>query len=214
MRRYVVRRSSPYAWLALGFLLLAVGEVQGQNPEGRGFGVGMRTGIGYAPVVPDVMGGLSVWRFVGNGRMGIFSDFKLTVPSVQRDRIYCPPEIVDCSVPWVERERNDLVMRDIDEYLLVNLGGIWTLTSEFALLAGGGLVRQSRYREYFHEEEDQEARITDSGGYYVPYDPLSSWGGQVVVGLLMRLGQNLVVRFGYETKPGGMSLGGYWALPW
>jgi len=88
------------------------------------------------------------------------------------------------------------------------------LTPEFAVLLGGGVVRRTMYREYFHNEEDQVARITDSGGYYGPHDMDPSWGAQFVVGLLLRLGQNLVVRFGYETEPGGMSVGGYWVFPW
>jgi hypothetical protein len=216
MRRNLTLRTSPYAWVALGFLLLAGGgELKGQAPPvGRTFDSGMRTGIGYTPVIPDVMGGVGFWRTVGSRGFGVFSDFKLTVPSIEGDREYCPAELQDCRVSWVEANRNDQTMRDIDEYLLFNVGAMKVLTPEFAVMVGGGMVRHSRYREYFHNEEDQVARITDSGAYYVPQDELAAWGPQLVVGLLVRLGQNLVFRFGYESEPGGMSAGGYWVFPW
>jgi len=214
MRRFFIRRSSKYAWASLGSLLLAGGNLHAQAPAGRTFESGMRTGIGYTAVIPDVMGGVGFWRFLGDGRFGVFSDFKLTVPSIEGDREYCPSAILDCRVPWVEAERNDVTIRDIDEYLLFNAGAVMAVTPEFAFLLGGGVVRHSLYREFFHDEEDQEARITDSGGYYVPQDPGSSWSPQVVVGVLVRLGQNLVFRFGYETEPDGLSVGGYWVFPW
>jgi hypothetical protein len=207
----------PYAWVALGFLLFMAGELHGQvipPPVGRTFESGMRTGIGYTPVIPDVMGGVGVWRVTGPWGLGAFAESKVTVPGIEGHRWYCPPELQECRVGWVETRRNDVVMQDIDEYLLFNAGVMKVLTPEFAVLLGGGMVRRSMYREYFHDEEDQILRITDSGGYYVPFDDLSSWGGQLVVGALLRLGQNLVVRFGYETGPGGMSLGGYWVFPW
>ncbi len=215
MRRTLVLPISPYPGVVLGLLLLVGGSLHAQAPpQGRTFGSGMMTGIGYTAVMPDVMAGVGIWRFLGDRRIGVFSDFKATLPSIERNRGYCPPEILDCRVAWVERERNDLAIRDIDEYVIFNLGGLWALTPEFALLLGAGPVRRSLYREFFHDEEDQEARITDSGGYYVPHDPRSSWAGQVVVGVLVRMGQNLVFRFGYETEPGGMSLGGYWVFSW
>ena len=114
-------------------------------------------------------------------------------------------------VGWVETRRNDIVMRDIDEYLVVNVGGMKVITPEFAGLLGGGVLRRSMHRDCFHDEEDQILRTTDSGGYYVPFDDLSSWGGQVVVGLLLPLGQNLVARFGYEAGPGSMQGACRWA---
>jgi len=214
MRRILVQCLSRYAWIAVGFLSLAGGSVHAQAPAGRTFESGMRMGIGYTAVIPDVMGGVGVWRLLGDGRIGVFSDFKMTLPSIEGDREYCPAALLDCRVPWVEAERNDLKMRDIDEYLLFNAGGIMTVTPEFAVLLGGGLVRHSKYREFFHDEEDQVLRITDSGAYYVPHDPASSWSPQVVVGVLVRLGQNLAFRFGYESEPDGLSVGGEWVFPW
>ncbi len=191
------------ALLALGAPLTAAAQVSGPD-----FRNGMRTGIGYTPVVPDVLLGAGAFRFIGND-LGIFGDWKVTVPSRTRHTDYCPPAILECTVRWVEAERNDQVIRDETEWMLFNLGGLYTLSPELAIMLGGGVARRTHVREYFDEAIDP---ITDTGSYYVRNDPFTDWAPNVVVGALFRAGHRLVFRIGYESAPGGASLGAYLVL--
>jgi hypothetical protein len=118
-----------------------------------------------------------------------------------------------CTDTWVLDERNDQHLADENEWLIFNAGIVYALTRELALLIGGGMARHSSYAEYFDNENDPELRITESGSYYVDFDPQPGWGVQFVAGAMLRAGNRLAFRFGYETAPGGMSVGGYIVFP-
>ena len=81
------------------------------------------------------------------------------------------------------------------------------------MLVGGGIVRRTRIAEYFHETLDDNERITPNGNYFVDDPETSGWMPQAVAGVLLRAGRSLAFRAGYETGPGGMSLGIYFVLP-
>jgi len=192
--------------------LLSGAGLHGQALSRRTFEGGIRTGIGYTPVVPHVMLGAGAWRLFGGGRFGVFADAKTTHPRYRSDKDYCPAAIEPCNVPAVEDLRFDLKLRDVADYVIFNAGGLVPLSPEFAVLAGVGAVKRTRFREYYDGTLDPDLMVTEDGSYYVPHDPATSWGAQVVVGMLIRISGRVVLRFGYERGPGGMSLGGYWAL--
>ena len=198
--------------LSLAFLLLFASGTEGQTPVRHGFGTGMHTGFGYTAVIPDVKAGVGAWHLLGAGRIGVFADVKMSWPRVQDDGDYCPDVIASCTVPDIEVQRIDLKLKDADEYLIVNVGGIFAPEPEYAFLLGLGPVRHSRYREYYDGSVDTDILITQDGSYWAPYDPTSEWTVQFVAGVLIRLGNAVVLRFGYERAPGGISFGGYWVL--
>jgi hypothetical protein len=192
--------------------LLSVGGLQGQALSRRTFEAGIRTGVGYTPVVPHVMLGAGAWHLFGGGKFGVFADAKTTHPRYRSDKDYCPPAIEPCTVPAVEDLRFDLKLRDVADYVIFNAGAVVPLGPEFAVLAGAGVVRRTRFREYYDGALDPDFLITEDGSYYAPHEPATSWGAQAVVAMLIRISGRVVLRFGYERGPGGMSLGGYWAL--
>jgi hypothetical protein len=187
-------------------------HAQAPVPPQRHFRAVMRTGIGYSAAIPDAVLGASVYRFLGSGSLGVFADWKMKANSLKGSDNYCPSVIQSCQVAWVEAERNDIRIRDEDEWLLFNVGVIYAFTPEFALMLGGGPARKTRITEFFHDEPDDNLRITETGGYFVNDDPSSGWTGQVAVGGMLRAGNGLAFRIGYETAPGGMSVGAYWAF--
>jgi hypothetical protein len=208
-----IRCISAAAVALLAPLMLSAAAANAQAGPQRDFHTTLRHGAGYSGVFPDAALGAGIFSFLGNTRFGVFADGKMTVPRLTSSEGYCPPEIAVCTVEWVQANRNDLMIRDENELLIFNAGGMYAITPEFALMLGAGMARTTRLREYFHDTDDEIGRIGDSGAYFVLHETEPTWGVQGVAGLLFRAGRNLVFRFGYETAPGGMSVGIYWALP-
>lgn len=188
-----------------------------QELTGRHFGEGFRTGIGYAGVLPDAAIGGSAWQLLTD-RVGMFVDAKFTPSSLTGDADYCPPAatapaaVTSCAVEPVHAHWRDFAVRDESEYLIFNAGAMYILTDEFALLLGAGMARHRRIREYFENidwEQGEEPRISRFGRYYVPHEESPGFSPQLVVGGLFRIGSRVALRFGYETAPGGISIGGY-----
>lgn len=203
---------------ALTLLLAAAGPLSAQGDPT--FERGIRTAIGYAGVLPDAMlGAGALHRFEGT-RWGGFADVKTTSGSVTSDRDYCPagarPPVVEaCTIAAVEARWNDIPLRDVDEYLLVNAGVLRVLTEELALLVGVGLARPRLIREYaenINRELGEEPRVSEFGVYFAPLEEDPAWTPQLAVGALFRAGPRFLIRIGYETAPGGMSIGAYFVV--
>lgn len=208
-----MRRSShtvALSSLLTALLLAAAAPVDAQTPRpSRAFGSGMKYGIGYSAAIPEAVLGVGGFAFLGESRLGLFADAKITVPSLSNDDYYCPPAINPCTVDFVEENRNDNELQVIDEWLAFNGGVMYAVTPELAFLGGVGIVRKTQFREFFHDEIDPAERVTPTGGYYVDDDAGSGWEPQAVFGALFRAGARLAFRVGYETAPGGMSVGAY-----
>lgn len=208
----IIRRNAPgmaFFWI----LLLQGGALAGQTTGyRRDFDGGIRSGVGYTAVMPDAMVGVGAWHLFGSGRFGMFADAKTSFPDLRDDGDYCPAEIGSCTVADIEANRIEVKIRDVDQYLIFNVGAMITLGPELAFLLGVGPVRHARFREFSDLANDPGFTITDDGTYWAPHESTPQWGTQAVLGLLMRLGSRIVVRFGYETSPGGMSAGGYWVF--
>jgi len=194
-------------------LLLPLMSAAGQTPPRRDFKNGMRTGIGYTAAMPDAMAGAGVWHLFGSGRFGAFADAKTSFPDLTRDQDYCPVQVSPCTVADIQDLRSELKLREVDQYVIVNAGLVIRAGPEVSFLIGAGRARHSRLVEFADIVNDPEFLVTEDGTYWAPGTPMEEWSVQAVVGALMRLGNHVVVRFGYETKPGGLSLGGYLVLP-
>jgi hypothetical protein len=205
MRRSRLQLMFPAA-LAVVFFLASATAAEAQLR--RDFHSGMRMGIGYTGALPDALAGIGAWHMVST-RYGIFADAKMT-PTSRRDHVmHCPPGIVPCTVEQVESTRNDIIIRDDDEYLIFNAGGMYAITPEFMFMLGGGAARKRTVREYFDESEEP---ITETGQYFVDHQTDAETELQLVAGMMIRAGDRLAFRFGYETAPGGMSLGAYFVV--
>jgi hypothetical protein len=204
----------------IGAQLATAVPVSAQAPTGpdvRDFRSGMSTAIGYTGVLADALLGAGAWHLFSGTPYGIFVDWKMTDSSVRDDDNYCPagalpPVVPACTMAAVESRWNDFPLRDVEEFLIFNVGGIYALTPELALMAGAGVVRPRLTREYselIDREAGEEPRVSDFGIYFAPENEEDEWTSQLVVGALLRAGPRLVFRVGYETAPGGFSVGGY-----
>jgi hypothetical protein len=199
--------------LTLLSLVMPADQVQAQGYRGRDFQSGTRTGFGYTGAIPEALLGAGLLHFFRTSGIGTFADWKMTAERLKNDADYCPTALTVCDVAWVEAERNDQQLRVEDDWLVFNAGAMYALTRELAVMIGGGLARRDQIAEFFHDTNDDDTRITPNGTYFVDNPPGSGWIGQFVVGGLLRAGNNLAFRFGYETAPGGMSIGVYMVLP-
>lgn len=210
MPRSSHRTALPSVLIAAFVLAAAVAPLDAQTPRpSRAFGSGMNYGIGYTAALPEAALGAGGFAFFGDSRLGVFADFKITVPSLSGDQFYCPAPVNPCTVDFVEANRNDAELQIIDEWMVFNGGAMYAITPELAVLLGAGIVEKTRFREFFHDEQDPAERITPTGGYYVDDEEGSGWEPQFVGGVLFRAGRRLAFRIGYETAPGGMSVGAY-----
>jgi hypothetical protein len=207
--------------LAGGFLFAGSEELAGQMGRGveRDFSQGMTSGIGYSGVLPDAMLGVGAWRLFPELGFGLFVDAKRSSGSVEGLENYCPPatrppNLERCTVETVQRQWPvDFPLRDVEEYRIVNAGVIRPLTSTFAILGGVGAARRHVFREFTEMiPDDEDWRVSDYGAYYAPLTEAPEWGIQGVVGILLRAGNHLVFRAGYETAPGGFGVGVYLAF--
>ncbi len=187
--------------------------------EVRDFHQGMRFGAGYSGVFPDAAVGVSAFMNFPSRRIGLFGDVKMTPNSVTNDPSYCPPptrppNLERCTVETVQFQWPvDFPIRQVKEFLIVNAGAFYSITEEFAILAGVGMARRHDIQEFTEEVLDQDPwRVSDTGAYFAPFTEDPEWGAQALVGLLFRAGNNLVFRFGVETAPSGVSVGIYWAF--
>lgn len=197
----------------LALLAALAGDAQAQQAPRRDFESGMRTGVGYSMVMPDVMAGVGAWHLFGTGRLGAFVDAKMSYPDLTKDEEYCPAAVSPCTVATVRATRPEIWLRDQDQFLIFNAGLVINAAPEMSFLVGAGHVRRARYNEFATLSSDPSEFLTHSGAYWVPEDPRTVTEVQAVLGMLMRLGSRVVLRFGYETAPGGLSGGGYLVLP-
>jgi hypothetical protein len=195
------------ATLALILLMAWTTHAAAQTAERRDFHSGMAWGIGYSGTIPEAYFGAGGWHLLRGGRFGVFADGKVTLPTLTAHDNYCPPALQECSIVWVQQNRNDFELRDENEWLIFNVGGIYAFYPEFALVLGAGMARLRGVREYVDPDDDPDIRITAEGNYFVPHFAEPSWTAQAVVGLLMRAGNRLSFSFGYETAPRGMTIG-------
>jgi hypothetical protein len=192
-------------------LMLAAADAVAQPPVSRpNFHTTSSTGIGYAAVLPAALGGAGVWHIFGTSRIGAFADVKMTVPRITDHHNYCPQALGRCDIGWVESNRNDFATNDDTDFLVLNAGGMYAFTEEFALMLGGGMVRRLGYRTFVDDAE--EGRITHEGTYYVPHEPSPSWGVQATGAMLIRASRRVAFSFGYETGPSAMNAGIFFVL--
>jgi hypothetical protein len=193
---------------ALALVLVAASAPAVEGQLRRDFHSGMRTAIGYSGVLPDAVAGVGVWNMVA-GPFGVFADAKMTPTSRRDHAMHCPPVLETCTVEYVESQYIHNIIRDDDEYMIFNVGGMYAITPEFMFMLGGGAARTRTVREYFDEAEEP---ITETGQYFVDHQAEPETELQLVAGMMIRAGDRIAFRFGYETAPGGMSLGGYFIV--
>jgi hypothetical protein len=82
------------------------------------------------------------------------------------------------------------------------------VTRELAFMVGVGAAQRTRFREYYDDVSIGDP-ITPNRAYYVDDTRFDGWVANVALGAIFRVHRHAALRLGYETAPGGLSLGGY-----
>ncbi|TVP58729.1 MAG: hypothetical protein EA351_03025 [Gemmatimonadales bacterium] len=194
-------------------ILVVPNPAEAQVSAERDLSSGMRTGVGYAASAPDMLLGASVFHLFSDGGFGAVIDFKMGHETIKGDPAY----IDEWTTAWVMENRpNDTPLRSgperntrHDEWMVVNLGVIRPLTGDFAVILGAGAGNRSAIDEF----DTAEVGVTPTQWYYVTNEEASGWELNLHGSAVIKAGQNVLLRFGYDRGPRMISFGGYWALP-
>jgi len=159
---------------------------------------------GWVANAPDALlgGGISFIRPTG---IGFFANVRVSHEDPGGESNFLPNVTVDQAL----NEFGDFRFHDESKWLLISGGLIRTLTPELALYAGAGLAR----RDYYQQFEDPDGQRGELGFYWVRDDESSGDFASVLGGVLFRAGRNLIIQFGAETEPRGMTIGVHLGLP-
>ncbi|TVR64908.1 MAG: hypothetical protein EA422_05440 [Gemmatimonadales bacterium] len=184
--------------VALAFLIPAIPvDAQVQRNPGTGFGDGRLLGVGYTGVIPDAAAGAGVLFFPSESRLGFFAEGKTTWGTLRDE-----PSFLDdpgTFGPGISRLRKE------DEWNVFNGGVVLALNPDFAVLIGGGLAQRTRFVEFVDVAEEFSFLVED------PQKSGNRPNG--VVGFVLRVGSQVALRFGMESDPRMVSLGGYFLIP-
>lgn len=159
-------------------------------------------GLGYTASAPHMLLGGSAWAvFPALRGFGLYVDAKFTHDSpANNEEEFLPGRTAQ---EMEEEHPLHLFRVEDDAYRAFNGALMKTITPELTLYAGGGWVERTRYLQYYDEQEE----FGRLGFYWVEDPPASGTGVNVMGGALLRLGRNLRVQFGGETRPKGFTVG-------
>ena len=155
-------------------------------------------GLGYVASIPDIFVGVTVLGLTPGllGGAGLYADVKFTPDSPASDAYFRD----DISVEQAEIEFGDGLFQEQSVWFSIDLAVVYAITRSFAVYAGGGYLKEERYREYF---DDSETR-GNFGFYWVLDEAASGSRINVLGGLLFRASRHVVFQVGGESRPGVM----------
>lgn len=167
---------------------------------------GSRVGVGYVVSAPNQYVGVSahVLSTLAGG-VGLYFDGKATRPSISSRENF--------ESAWTSRHVDntfgDLPFSDAHEYRSLNIALLRPMTPELMIYAGAGLTRRTVYVEYLDEERERGRY----GVYWVEDTDAAAEGVNALAGAFFRIGRNMSLQFGFETQPGGVTVGAAYSLP-
>jgi hypothetical protein len=192
--------------LVVAMLLAAPAPAEAQMEND--FFSGMQTGFGYAGAFPDLLFGGGVFHIFRPGGFGAMLDFKMNHETMKGDRAFTDA-FTARDVPEELGFDYALTAR-FNEWMITNVGIMRPLTEDFAIFAGVAVAYMERIDEYQMFGDDEEGGAGDV--VMVVNEENSRWTSGYFGGAFLRLGQNVVVRFGYEERPSQVGIGAYWVL--
>jgi hypothetical protein len=196
-----MQRTSTIAALAASLALVAgaAGPIQGQSAldftgESNWF-------VGFSASPPQQMAGVATAvTFARLGGWGLLADMRFTTDSPRGD-IFLSGRSPDDS-----DSDGDIFRRERSTWTSLGLSAVRGLTPEFAVYAGGGVTWETVYIQY---EDGTRERAAPLGFYWVEDEEQSVSHPNVLLGVMMRMGNRLAVQVGGQTAPRSFVLGGY-----
>jgi hypothetical protein len=160
--------------------------------------------LGYVVNAPQVLigGGATLLNPTG---IGFFANVRVSNDSPGGRSNFMPGVTVDQAL----NEFGDFFYKDESRWLVLSGGLTRVISPELAVYAGAGLAR----REYYREFEDPARERGELGYYWIEDTEISGDYLNLLGGLFFRAGRNLVMQFGVDSEPRGMTIGVHISLP-
>jgi hypothetical protein len=179
-------------------MLLGWSAGSGEAQEGVGLQEGPQWLVGFTAKPPQqLLGGGIAAILSPSGRWGFLADGRVSTDGPQSR--FLRPGVEAGTWPSGARK---------ETWANVNTALLRTMTPELALYLGGGLSwRIASFAQYERWEENQPVDM-----YWVETEGTGELQGNLVVGGLFRMASRIVLQFGWQTAPGGFTVGGYFRV--
>ena len=180
--------------------LVAPGRAEAQEPV-----LESHVGAGFVVLAPHQYMGFSAQAVsLRLGGIGIYVDAKFDTSPPSREEDFDP----SLTAEEAEDQFGDQLFSTDDSWQSVNVALIRPLLPELLLYLGAGYSSQERYKQYYDDSAERGLL-----GYYWVEDPRES-GNRVNLlgGAFFRISQSLLVQFGVETKPRGVTVGAVYTV--
>lgn len=191
-------------------LLLALGPlpVMGQDdvpPLSR-----TQFGLGYTGNAPKVLGGGAAYvLFPDFGGIGIYVDAKFDVSGPRKELGFQEGMTAEELLSALPAESEATFNTEESEWWSANVALMRPLTPSFIVYLGGGLTNRKRYQNYNipNDPEGNPDGLGVGGLIWVEEPRREERNLNLMFGTFMRLSSRISTQFGWETEPGGVTIG-------
>lgn len=188
--------------VALGLTGGAGASLEAQSDGITHFGNHRHLGLGYVVSAPKMFVGFNVLALKAGG-FGLYADFKISVDSPGGEESCCPHSLEEAE------GFGDQLFKEESAWRSFNVALARVVGPQLAVYAGGGMSRETAYRQYF----DPAGQRGSFGAYWVEDDGASGNRLNLLGGLIFHASRNLVFVFGGEMEPPGVTVGLTLAVP-
>jgi hypothetical protein len=162
-------------------------------------------GAGFVVLAPHQYIGFSAQALsLRMGGIGIYVDAKFDRTPPSKEPEFDPT----ITAEEAEDQFGDELFTEEDSWQSVNVAVLRPVIPELLLYLGAGYSSQEHYRQYIDETEERGLE-----GLYWAEDPSRSGNRlNLLGGAFFRISQSLLVQFGVETKPRGVTVGGVYTV--
>jgi hypothetical protein len=165
-----------------------------------------RIGLGVVASAPEqFLGGSAHIITPLLGGLGLYVDAKVDIESPREEDGF----IEGLTAQEVDSEFGDELFDHRPSWTNVNVALMRPVSAELIVYAGAGRAKRADYRQYIDPEQERGVQ-----GFYWVEDPGTS-GTEINLlgGAFFRIGRSLLIQFGAESKPRGVTVGVAYSHP-
>jgi len=159
-------------------------------------------GVGYVASAPNMMAGVDGYvLFPSLHGFGIYVDTKWDVDSPAHDPYFLP----NMTRQQTEDQVNGVyfIQRKDSWRGFINVAVVKPVTPALMLYLGGGYSE----RQWFYNFKDPAEELGQLGLFWVQAPEATSHSVSMMLGAFLRLSPYIAFQTGFETRPGGFSIG-------
>ncbi|UCC84142.1 MAG: hypothetical protein JSW46_04205 [Gemmatimonadota bacterium] len=184
------------------FIVAAATPVKGQDLDFKMF---PHWALGYVVNAPTQLVGFSGLTFGPHlADWGGYVDVKLTLDSPEGESSFIPS-----LTPDEARAFGDIRQKDKSIWTTVNVAAVRVVSAGIAVYAGAGYSHEDTYVRYYDDSWERG----EFGWYWLKDDAASGDRINLMGGVWIRPMPSVIVQFGGESAPAGVTVGAAFVLP-